>query len=183
MMNDNKNKKDRGPLGDILPVIIGEALVALTVCLGFLLADLVGLYNFELRIISGALLGGAVIVGNHLWLALTVDKKLKEYMEIRGNREMNEEEADAFVQRHSAAIQRAMATSTIVRTVSIFATLILAFVTGWFNPLATAIPMFALRPILYATELIKSRSNPKPDPTRFKKYDWDEDKKSQKEDE
>lgn len=174
-MTNNKYKR-KGPLHDLLPILIGEIVVAALVCGGFAIAELCDLYHTDfLKVVLGALLGAAVIVGNHAWLSFTVDKEIKKYLALRGTKEMNEEEADSFTKQHSARIQKTMAASTIVRSASIFVALILAFITGWFNPLAAAIPMFALRPILMVAELIKSKNNPKPDPSKFIKYDWDED--------
>ena len=179
-----ENKKKSGPIRDLLPLIAGEAIVAALVIGGFFAADLLGLYHTEFgKVVLGAMLGAAVILGNHLWLSLTVDREIKKYLEIRGNREMSDEEAESFTKLHSATIQKAMATSTVVRTGSIFVVLILAFITGWFNPIATAIPMFTLRPILYIIEMIKSKSNPTPNPEKFIKYDWDEENKDKEKEE
>lgn len=174
-MTDKNLKKTRGPFSDMIPMIIGEAIVLLLVYVGFLVADGLGVYKFGMPIIIGALLGALVILGNHLWLTLTVDKKIKQYIEVRGSSQMSEEETATFAKRHSANIQKAMALSSMVRTVSMFAVLILAFISGWFNPLATAIPMLALRPILSVAELIKSKNNPKPDPSKFIRYEESEE--------
>ena len=181
-MTENKQTKKQSPFKDLIPPAIGEAAVILLVCLGFLAADLLGVYEFGIKIITGALLGALVILGNHLWLIITVDRKINQYLEARGSKEMSEEEAAAFTKSQTAAIQGAMGISNAIRTVSMLVALVLAFLTGWFNPLATAIPMFALRPILTVTELIKSKNNPKPDPSKFIKYE-DEEENTDKEDE
>ena len=182
-MTDKTQKRTRGPFSDMLPLIIGEAIVVVLVCIGFLIADGLGAYKFNISIIIGAILGALVILGNHVWLILTVDKKVKDYFEIRGRGEMSEKESAAFTKKHSASIQKAMSISSVGRMVSMFLILILAFISGWFNPLATAIPMFTLRPILSVAELIRSKNNPKPDPAKFIKYEQDEDIKNEKEDE
>ena len=175
-----ENKKQKGPLGDIAPLAIGEVIVCGLTIGGFALADLLDLYATDyFKVVLGALLGAIIILANHLWLSLTVDREIKKYLDIRGSREMDEEEIESFTRQHSAAIQKAMASSTVIRTGAMLAMLVLAFVTGWFNPIATAIPMFALRPILSAAELIKSKSAPKPDPTKFIKYDNEEKKEKE----
>lgn len=179
-----ENKKKSGPIRDLLPLIIGEVIVVGLVIGGYTAVDLCGIYDTDYgKVVLGAMLGAAVILINHLCLSLSVDREIKKYLEVRGSSEMSEEEAESFTKQHSTRIQKAMALSTVIRTVSMFGVLILAFLTGWFNPLATAIPIFALRFILYATELIKSKSNPKPDPTKFIKYEWDDDKNKEKEEE
>lgn len=180
-MTENKIKK-KSRLLDLLPLAIGEVVVILLVLIGFLVADLIGVYDFGIKIISGALLGAIVILGNHLWLVITVDRKIDQYLEARGSREMSEEEAAAFTKSQTAAIQGAMGISSVIRTVSMLAVLVIAFLTGWFNPLAAAIPMFALRPILTVAEMIKSKHNPKPDPSKFIKYE-DQENDKEKEDE
>lgn len=183
-MTDNNSKKNKSPLSDLVPLLIGEIIVIALVVGGFVLVDVLDIYKTELyKVPLGAVLGAAVILGNHLWLSLTVDREIKKYLELRGSREMSDEEAESFTKQHSASIQKAIATSTVTRTLIMFVTLILAFITGWFNPLAAAIPMFTLRPILTVAELIKSKKNPKPDPQKFVKYDWDEEEKKKKEDE
>jgi hypothetical protein len=35
--------------------------------------------------------------------------------------------------------------------------LVLAFITGWFNPLATLIPLLLYKPLLYVVELINKK--------------------------
>ena len=181
MTTDNKQKS---PFRDLLPLVVGEIIVAALTVGGFFAVDMLTSYEVGYpQVILGALLGAAVILGNHLWLSLAVDREIKKYLEIRGNREMSDEEAESFTKLHSATIQKAMATSTVVRTGSIFVVLILAFITGWFNPIATAIPMFTLRPILYIIEMIKSKSNPTPNPEKFIKYDWDEENKDKEKEE
>lgn len=176
-----ENKKQKGPFSDIIPLAIGEIIVAALVCVGFIAVDMLTKYEISyIQVILGAILGAAVIIGNHAWLTLTVDGEIKKYLQKRGSKEMSEEEADAFTKQHTASIQKAISLSSIVRTVSIFAVLILAFITKWFNPLATAIPMFAMRFVIMATEMIRSKNNPKPDPSKFIRYD-DEDKNTDEE--
>jgi DNA replication and repair protein RecF len=68
-----------------------------------------------------------------------------------------EEEAEKFSQEHSAPIQNAIKLSFIIRTASMLAALLVAFLTGLFNPLTTAIPLLAFRPLLSVTESIKGK--------------------------
>ena len=166
---------------DILPMLIGEAIVAALVCIGFGLLDLLGIYQSDLgKVVLGAVLGAAVIVVNHLALVLSVDKEIQKFIELRGSTEMSEEEAELFTKKHSTSIQGAMKLSFIIRTISILAVLIIAFITKWFNPIATAIPMFAFRTIITVVDGIMKKYDKKPDPSKFIRYD-DEEKEEKEE--
>ena len=182
MTPTNNNTPTKRVLSQLVPLAVGEAVVALLVCLGFGLADLLGVYNFDYRIVSGAALGAVVIIINYLLLTLSVDREIKRFVEKRGTIQMSEEEADKFAKENSASIQNAIKSSFILRTASIMGALILAFLLDWFNPLATAIPMFAMRPVLMGIELIKSKINYKaPNPDNFVKYDFDDENKNEEE--
>ena len=176
---NNLDSRSKTVMTDVLALVIGEAVVALLVCIGYGLADLLDLYSFDYRIITGALLGMVVIVANYIFLSMAIDKELRSFVEKRGTKEMGDEEAAAFAKENSASIQKAIRTSGIIRTASIVFTLVVAFLSKQFNPLATAIPMFAMRPVITAIELIRARSNPKPDPSKFIKYDFDEENKDE----
>lgn len=175
--------KKRSSVKEISLFAIGELIIsALTVAV-FLILDLAGVYSFSAKVIFGALLGCAVIVANYAMLSLSVNNAINRFIEMRGDREMSEEEAEQFAAKNSAPIQNAIKTSFITRTVSMMATLVLAFITGWFNPLATAIPMFAFRPLLTVLELIQSKDRKKPDPSKFVKYDFEDEDKNKEEEE
>lgn len=176
---NNAGSSSKRLLTDLIPLTIGEIAVGLLVCIGFWLADLFGYYDFDYRIVTGALLGMAVIVANYIFLSMAIDKELRRFVEKRGTKEMDDEEAAAFAKENSTSIQKAIRTSGIIRTASIVLTLVVAFLSKQFNPLATAIPMFAMRPVITAIELIRARSNPKPDPSKFIKYDFDEENKDE----
>ena len=177
----NKQNKKDNPLLDLLPLFIGEAIVAVGTCLVYVALHFLGIYTFSYNIITGALLGALVILVNHSALTLSVDREIKKYMEIRGKGDMSDEEVELFTKKHSAAIQNAMTKSFIIRTVSILAVLVLAFVTGWFEPIAAAIPMFAFRPILTVIEMLKKKNQKAPDPSKFVKYDFEEEDRDKKE--
>ena len=142
---------------DVFPLAAGEILIILLVILGGGVLDLMGIIKFDYKIISGAMLGGVVCVLNYTFLTSSVDKAINDYLKLRGDREMDEEEAEKFSQEHSAPIQNAIKLSFIIRTVSMLAALLVAFLTGLFNPLTTAIPLLAFRPLLSVTESIKGK--------------------------
>ena len=152
--NDIKNQKF---IKDLLPLAIAELTVAALVVLGAFLLGLAKIIAFDYRIITGALLGAAVMIVNYMFLALSVDKAIKDFIALRGDKEMDDDEAEKFAAENSMPIQNAIKTSYIIRTVSMIATLVVAFLLDWFNPLATAIPLLAFRPLLTVIEMIKGK--------------------------
>lgn len=181
----NKDKKNSGnsPFSDLLPMIIGEVTVAALVCVGFGILHLLGLYSFDFSIVLGALLGAAVIIVNHAMLVLAVDREIKKFIKSRPEGDMSDEDAQLFAKKKVAAVQNAMKKSSLTRNASMLVVLVIAFITKLFNPIATAIPMLAFRFVLTATELIKSKKNPKPDPSKFIKYEEMDDNTEYKEEE
>lgn len=159
---------------DILPLTIGEIIVMLAVYLGAAVLDLLGVVKFDPRVISGAWLGAVVSIVNYIFLILSVDRAVNNYIALRGDREMTEEEADKFAAENSAPIQNAIKISFLIRTFSMLATLLVAFILEWFNPLATAIPLLAFRPLLSIIEMIKGKKAAPPNPENFIKYENDE---------
>ena len=152
-MTENKNAASR----QIILLTLGEVIISSLVCLVYFL-----LGKFELQVVLGALLGSAVTVANFAVLTFSVNRAVDRYLELRGSREMSEEEAEAFAKEHTMAVQNAATKSFILRTVSMLAALVAAFLlTDLFAPLATAIPLLMFRPILYALELIKPKGEKK----------------------
>lgn len=136
---------------------IAEAAVTLLVCLGVGVLHLVGVYTFNIGVILGALLGALITLINYAFLTISVDKAISNYLKLRGEREMTDEEAEKFAAENSMPIQNAIKTSFIIRTASILITLVVAFLTQWFNPLAAVIPLLAFRPLLTIIESIKGK--------------------------
>lgn len=168
-MNNNKL-----PKRDILLLAIGEIAVALLVTAGYLVADAFDILNFSYRVITGALLGVAVTVLNYLFLTVSVNRAIDGYLALRGDKEMDEETAAKFASEHSMPIQNAIKTSFIIRTVSMLIALLLAFLTGQFDPIATAIPLLAFRPLLTLSEMLRTKRSAPPNPDNFIKYNDDE---------
>jgi hypothetical protein len=178
MENKSLSQKLNKFVKDIMPLCACEILIALLTILGGAALDLVGLIKFNYTIISGVLLGCVVCILNYHFLALSVDKAVNNYMELRGSREMSDEEAEKFAAENSAPIQNAIKLSFIIRTASMLITLLVAFLTKWFNPLATAIPLLAFRPLISIIEAAKSKNSPAPNPEKFIKYDNEDEKES-----
>lgn len=166
---------------DTAPMIIGEGLVMLAVILGAGVLDLLGIYKFDPRVGSGAFLGTVISCLNYIFLTLSVDRAINDYVALRGDKEMDEEEAEKFAKENSAPIQSAIKTSFVLRTFSMGAALIVAFLTKWFNPLATAIPMLAFRPLLTVANAVMSKNDKTPDPSKFIKYDYNDEDENRKE--
>lgn len=152
IMNKTNSSKE------VLLLAAGEIAVSVVTVLGAFLVSLFTDFIFDFTVITGAILGSAVTVINFLFLSLSVNRAVDVYLEARGTREMTEEEAEKFTTENSMLIQNKIKTSFIIRTLSMVAALILAFVTGWFNPLSTAIPMLMFRPLLYVGEFIKGKA-------------------------
>ena len=169
------NKKEKN--SELLAVTVGEiAVFALTV-LGAFVLSLFCDFAFGYTMISGAALGAAVIIFNFAFLSLSVNRAVDEYLTARGERTMTEEEAEKFTNEHSALIQNKIKLSFIIRTVSILVILALAFITKWFNPLCTVIPILAFKPILTFGEMIRKKQDPIPDPNNFVKYEENNEEK------
>ena len=178
-MQDKMNKKQNIQT-DILTLAACEVAVVILVTLGGLALDMGGIYRFDYKIILGAVLGAIVTLANYIVLTISLDRAVKSYLELRGDREMNDEEAEAFAKANSAPIQNAIKRSSTLRTLTLIAALLLAFITKMFNPIATVIPILAYRPLLTTIELIKAKGEPKPNPEKYIKYDYnDEEKESE----
>ena len=156
-MKNNQDSKIKKLLGDILPMTIAEIATVGLVCLVALLLDLIGVATFNFRIPLGAVLGAAVILINYIFLIISVDKAIANYLALVNGKEMDEEEAQRFAQENAMPVQNAIKVSFIIRTVSMLAALIVAFILDWFNPIATAIPLLAFRPLLTLIEMIKGK--------------------------
>ena len=141
---------------DTVWLAIGEAIVAALISVVFLL---IGKFNYS--VVTGAILGGAVTVLNFLILSVGVNRAINKFVEERGKGEMDEEEADKYAKEHGMAVQNAMMKSYMLRMFLMIGALVLAGVSGWFDIIATVIPLLMYRPILYVTEFIKTKMSAK----------------------
>ena len=131
---------------------LGEAIVSALVCAAYLVIG-----KFDCTVLTGVALGSVVTVANFVFLTLSVNRAVDRYLALRGSREMDEEEAEKFANQHAMAVQNAATRSFIIRTVTMLAALVGAFLLEWFSPLATVIPLLMFRPLLYVLELIKRK--------------------------
>ena len=151
-----ENKNRLSVYIDSVWLALGEVAVAALVSLAFLLFG-----KFSYTVVTGALLGGAVTVVNFLILSVGINRAINAYVTERGNKEFSEEEAEEYAKQHGTAVQNAMTKSYLLRMFLMIGALVLAMISGWFSPLATVIPLLAYRPILYATEFIKTKAKAK----------------------
>ena len=144
-------KNSKLPLYETASIVIGELFTSLVVCGVYLIIK-----KFDLSVGLGVLLGSSVTVANFLFLMISTNRAIDKVMAERGEGEMSDEEAAEFAAKHQVKIQAAVKTSYILRTLSIAATLVLAFLLdGVFNVIATLVPLLMLRPILTVSQLIK----------------------------
>lgn len=173
-MKNNNPKNSSKLINELLPLAVCEGAVVLLILLGAGILHFLDIFKFNITVLTGALLGALVTVVNYLFLTLSVDRAVNNYMTMRGDREMTDEEAQKFAAENSMPIQNAIKTSFIIRTISMLAALLVAFLTKWFNPLATAIPLLAFRPLLSVIEMIKGKKAADPNPENFIKYENEE---------
>ena len=140
---------------NIIKLALCEVVVSALVCGVFLI---IGKYDYT--VLLGAILGSVVTVANFALLTVSVNRAVDRYLELRGDREMDDEEAEKFASEHAMAVQNAATRSFIIRTVSMLATLAAAFIfTSWFSPIATAVPLLMFRPLLAVIESIKGKKS------------------------
>ena len=181
---NQKMNKTNNKYRDTVVLALGELAVALLTVCGFLVADMAFGTGFSLAVVFGALLGAAVIVVNFFALSVSVNRAVDRYLAERGNAEMSDEEAEKFTNDHSAVIQNSIKLSYIIRTVSMLAVLVVAFLMqDVFNPLAAAIPLLAFRPLIMLSEVLRRRSDAPIDESKLIKYDNEETSEEKESDE
>ena len=146
-------QKKNMPTSEILFLVVGELIVSLIVSGVYLLLD-----RFSYAVISGCLLGSAVTVFNFVFLSISVNRAVDKALAGRKEGEMTEEEAEAFAAENQAAVQRAAQGSYLVRQILMLGVLVCAFLLdGWFDVIATVIPLIMFRPLLTVCGLMKSK--------------------------
>lgn len=147
-----KTETTKNKYTDVAYIAICEAVAAILIIAVYAIIG-----RFSLKVAAGALLGAAVATVNFLILTVSVDRTIKKFLDIRGDKEMDEEEARAFAKSNSLKVQNAMTKSYILRTVIMIGTLVVAFITKLFDPLATLIPLLLYKPLIYLIEVIKKK--------------------------
>lgn len=141
MQNKSSNYRD------IAYLAVGEIAVA---------AAVVGIYALinalSYKVVIGALLGAAVAVFNFIFLTVSVNRAVDKFMALRGDKEMDDEEAEKFAAEHVCEIQNAQKLSYIIRTFTMLGALVLAFLSNQFDVIATAVPLLLFQPILIISQ-------------------------------
>ena len=145
-------KKTKLPYYEIFSLSIGEVIVSLIICLVYFLIG-----KFDYKVITGVSLGSLVTVVNFLYLAITTTKAIDNFLMLKGEKEMTEEESAAFVLEHQGKIQNKIKLSYIIRTFTMLATLVVAFLIKHFAVVATLIPLVMFRPITTVAAIIKRK--------------------------
>ena len=143
-MNDNKM-----PTAQILFMMAGEIVVSVITALVF-----VGLDKFSYKVVTGLLLGSAVMLISFVFLCISVNRAVDNIMAQRGAVEMDEEQAAEFAAKHRGELNKAVQLSHMGRMVAMAVVLIAAFLLDWFDVIATLIPLVAFQPLLMLSGLI-----------------------------
>ena len=141
-------------------ILAGELVVALITSGVYMLVEIIARNDaFTYRVITGLLLGTAVVVANYAFLTVTVNRAINKVMDMRPDGEMSEDEVMEFAEKHQNTIKNAAALSYIVRTLSMLAAFIIVFVflSEYFAVVATVVPLLAFRPIIMVSEFFNKR--------------------------
>ena len=147
MKTENKNSYI-----DTIYLAIGEIIVSLLVLLVYM-----AIGKFEWTVITGVILGSLATIANFIILSIALNKALDKFIDMRGDKELSEEEAEAFAKANSIKVQNAVTKSYVFRTGLMMGSLVIAFITKWFNPIATLVPLAMYKPLLYVTQFVKQK--------------------------
>ena len=147
-MNDEKI-----PVTELWLLAAGEAIVSVLTVIVYIL-----LGKFHYSVVTGVLLGSIVMLLNFIFMCISVNRAVDNIMAERGNAEMDDAQAAEFAQKHKGTLSRTVQLSGAIRTASMVAVLVLAFILGdYFDLIATLVPLVAFRPILMLTELVPKK--------------------------
>lgn len=155
--------KTKLPLFEIAAMIIGEIITSALIILVFMIVNFIkGEPLIHYSVPVGALLGSAITVVNFLLLSVMTTRTINKALASRRDGEMTDEEAETFAKEHQAKVQFAMTVSYVIRIATMVVALIVAFIfKEIFNPIATIVPIFMMRPILTVTQLILNKKEGK----------------------
>ena len=152
--------KKNSNLAEVMLILTGELIVSAITAGVYLLVDKFSDRSvFDYTVITGLLLGTAVVIANYAFLSISVSRAIKKVMALRPEGEMTEEEIIEFSEKNQGIIKNAAATSYIVRTLSMLVTFVLVFtlLDEWFAVVATVVPLLAFRPIIMVSEIFRKR--------------------------
>lgn len=146
-MNDK-----RIPLAELLFVCVGEAVVSLITVLIY-----IALNKFNYSVVTGVLLGSTVIILNFIFLCISINRAIDNIMAERGDAEMDEQQAAEFSEKHKASLNKTVQLSNTLRMLSMVGALVLAFVLGHFDVIATLVPIVMYHPLILVSALITKK--------------------------
>ena len=136
---------------------LAKSVIKLTAAELCVSAVVVGIYliigKFDWKVLTGAALGVAVTVAYFWFLLFAAGRAVDKVIDERGTSEMTEEEAAEFTKEHEKSVKNTMQASYIIRMVGLAVVLGLALLSGWFNPIATLVPLCVFRPLITVYEL------------------------------
>lgn len=103
------------------------------------------------KVITGSVLGVAATTLNFFALCFTVNRAVDKYMTVRGETEMDEEEAAKFANENAAKVQAEVTKSYLLRMLILAAACALLF-TKQFDVVAVVVPMLVQRPLIVLIE-------------------------------
>ena len=138
----------------IAELIVSAAVIGIFAIVIFLFPDALFYNTAFYKVILGSVLGTAATVFNFFALCFTVNRAVDKYMTQRGDAEMDEEEARAFVNANAAKVQTEVTKSYLLRTRILVLACALLF-TKQFDVIAVVVPMLVQRPLIAVIEKIK----------------------------
>ena len=140
------------PMRELLVLTIAEIFFAAVVSGVYLLIN-----RFTPSVITGSLLGIFVTVINFIILSVSIGRAFDKALKERGTKELTEEEIEKFTAEQNVAMQAAAKKSFFIRTILMLAVLVLAFISGFFDVIATVIPLLLFRPIITVDAIFKEK--------------------------
>ena len=155
--------KTKLPVFEIAAMVIGEIITAALIVAVFMIVYWVkGAPRLHYSVPVGALFGSAITVLNFILLSVLTTRAINKALAKRTSDKMTDEEAEAFAKENQAKVQFAMTVSYVIRIATMVVALIVAFIfKEVFNPIATIVPIFMLRPILTATQILLNKKEGK----------------------
>ena len=176
-------KSNLVPIKETALIALGELITSLLVIGVFLIIQ-----KYDHTVLTGVILGSAVIILNFLAMSLLINRALDEAFSHRDeyvaaipettdaeSEQLDDEDGDSdtndapkesnpeleaamrFVNEQTRRVQNISRISYIVRTLTVLGALVLALLSGWFNAIATCIPMLMLRPIIMLEGLLRRK--------------------------
>ena len=140
----------------VLWLLLAEAAVSAVVIgvfalIIFVFPDVLFYETEFYKVITGSALGVAATTLNFFALCFTVNRAVDKYMTVRGETEMDEEEAAKFANENAAKVQAEVTKSYLLRMLILAAACALLF-TKQFDVVAVVVLMLVQRPLIVLIE-------------------------------